>query len=349
MSDFCALTATELLEGYRKKTFSPVEVRAVLARIEKLNPTLNAFSLVSERRSKMQGGRSALDAGQPTGLLDGVPVSIKDIILTKGWPTLRGSKTVDPKGPWNDDAPATARLREHGAVLVGKTTTPEFGWKGVTDSPLTGITRNPWNPAKTPGGSSGGAAAAVAAGMGPLAVGTDGGGSIRIPCSFTGLFGIKPSFGRVPAWPLSPFGTVAHVGPMTRSVADAALMLNVLAQPDARDWHALPYDPRDWRMGLEDGVQDLRIAYSPDLGYARVDPEVAAIVRKAVAVFEELGARVEEKNPGFEDAAPCSARTGSPAPRCSERPRRRSSSTRACARWPRKARRSPPSSSSTRR
>src|SRR5205814_315456 len=157
-------------------------------------------------------------------LLDGVPVSIKDLILTKGWPTVRGSKTVDPKGPWNDDAPATARLREHGAVLLGKTTTPEFGWKGVTDSPLTGITRNPWNPKKTPGGSSGGAVAAVASGMGPLAVGTDGGGSIRIPCSFAGLFGIKPSFGRVPAWPLSPFGTVAHVGPA--AFAGAAALVN---------------------------------------------------------------------------------------------------------------------------
>ena len=243
-------------------------------------------------------------AGQPRGLLDGVPVSIKDIILTKCWPTLRGSKTVDAKGPWNDDAPVTARLREHGAVLLGKTTTPEFGWKGVTDSPLTGVTRNPWNKAKTPGGSSGGAAAAVAAGMGPLAVGTDGGGSIRIPCGFTGLFGIKASFGRVPAWPLSPFGTVAHVGPMTRSVTDAALMLNVIAQPDARDWHALPYEPRDWRSGLEQGVADLRIAFSANLGYARVDPEVAKIVSDAVAVFAELGAKVEEKDPGFPDSAP---------------------------------------------
>jgi aspartyl-tRNA(Asn)/glutamyl-tRNA(Gln) amidotransferase subunit A len=150
-------------------------------------------------------------------------------------------------------------------VLLGKTTTPEFGWKAIGDSPLTGITRNPWNPAKTPGGSSGGGAAAVASGMGPLTVGTDGGGSIRIPCSFTGLFGIKPSFGRVPAWPLSPFGTVAHVGPMTRSVADAALMLNVLALPDARDWHALPYDARDYRTGLEQGVRwsAMRSRFSP--------------------------------------------------------------------------------------
>ena len=194
-----------------------------------------------------------------------------------------------------------ARLREAGAVLVGKTTTPEFGWKGVTDSPLTGITRNPWNPKKTPGGSSGGSAAAVAAGMGPLTVGTDGGGSIRIPCGFTGLFGLKPSFGRVPAWPLSPFGTVAHLGPMTRTVSDAALMLNVLAQPDARDWTSLPYDKRDYLAGLEDGVQGLRIAYSPTLGYARVDKEIAALVKSAVEVFANLGAKVEEVDPGFDN------------------------------------------------
>jgi aspartyl-tRNA(Asn)/glutamyl-tRNA(Gln) amidotransferase subunit A len=304
--DLCALTASELVDAFRKKTLSPAEVTAaVLKRIEALNPVLNAFSLVSENAlNEAKASEARWLAGQPKGLLDGVPVSIKDLILTKGWPTLRGSKTIDPKGPWNDDAPATARLREHGAVLLGKTTTPEFGWKGVTDSPLTGITRNPWNKAKTPGGSSGGAAAAVAAGMGPLAVGTDGGGSIRIPCAFTGIFGIKASFGRVPAWPLSPFGTVAHVGPMTRSVTDAALMLNVLALPDARDWHALPYEPRDWRTGLDHGVADLRIAYSPDLGYAKVDEEVREIVGKAVKVFEDLGAKVEEKNPGFEDPAP---------------------------------------------
>ncbi len=302
-TDLCALSASELAELFRKRAASPVEVAtAVLKRIELVNPKLNAFNLVSEKAiedAKASEGRWL--RGEPRGLLDGVPVSIKDIVLTKGWPTLRGSKTVDPKGPWSDDAPAVARLREHGAVLLGKTTTPEFGWKGVTDSPLTGITRNPWNPAMTPGGSSGGAAAAVAAGMGPLALGTDGGGSIRIPCSFTGLFGIKPSFGRVPAWPLSPFGTVAHVGPITRTVTDAALMLNVLALPDARDWHALPFDARDYRTGLEHGVRGLRIAWSPDLGYAEVDPEVAALVSKSVAIFEELGAKLEQKDPGFEN------------------------------------------------
>jgi aspartyl-tRNA(Asn)/glutamyl-tRNA(Gln) amidotransferase subunit A len=306
MSDLCSLTAVQLLEKYVRRELSPVEVtKAVLARIEKLNPKLNAFCLVSDKAlDDAKASEARWIAGQPKGLLDGVPVSIKDLLLTKGWPTLRGSKTVDPKGPWNDDAPAVARLREHGAVLLGKTTTPEFGWKGVTDSPLSGITRNPWNPAKTPGGSSGGAVAAVAAGMGPLAVGTDGGGSIRIPCSFTGLFGIKPSFGRVPAWPLSPFGTVAHVGPITHSVTDAALMLNVLAQPDARDWHALPYDARDWRTGLEQGVRDLRIAFSPTLGYAKVDADVAKLVRSAIKVFSDLGAKVEEKDPGFENPDP---------------------------------------------
>jgi aspartyl-tRNA(Asn)/glutamyl-tRNA(Gln) amidotransferase subunit A len=306
VSDLCSLGAAELVNLYRKKDVSPLEVtRAVLQRIEQLNPKLNAFCFVSQDAvPNAKESEARWLRGEPKGLLDGVPVSIKDLILTKGWPTLRGSKTIDPKGPWNDDAPATARLREHGAVLLGKTTTPEFGWKAVTDSALTGITRNPWNPAKTPGGSSGGAVAAVAAGMGPLAAGTDGGGSIRIPCSFTGLFGIKPSFGRVPAWPPSPFGTVAHVGPIARNVTDAALMLDVLSLPDARDWHALPYEARDYRTTLEHGVQDLRIAFSPDLGYAKVDAEVKELFLQAVSVFTDLGARVEEKHPGFENPEP---------------------------------------------
>jgi len=306
-NDLCSLSATDLLRLYRTRKASPVEAaRAVLARIAKLNPKLNCFCLVDEKAAleSAKASEARWRKGEPKGLLDGVPVSIKDLLLTKGWPTLRGSKTIDPKGPWNDDAPSVARLREQGAVLVGKTTTPEFGWKGVTDNPLNGITRNPWNPKMTPGGSSGGSTAAVAAGMGPLTVGTDGGGSIRIPCAFSGLFGLKPSFGRVPAWPLSPFGTVAHVGPITRSVADAALMLNVLSLPDTRDSFALPHDPRDYRVGLDDGVKGLRIAYSPDLGYADVDPEIAALVRKAAGRFEELGAQVEEANPGFENALP---------------------------------------------
>ena len=306
-NDLCSLSATDLLRLYRTRKASPVEAtRAVLARIEKLNPVLNCFCLVDAKAAlaSAKASEARWRKAEPKGLLDGVPVSIKDLLLTQGWPTLRGSRTIHPQGPWNDDAPAVARLREHGAVLVGKTTTPEFGWKGVTDNPLTGITRNPWNPKMTPGGSSGGSTSAVAAGMGPLTVGTDGGGSIRIPCAFTGLFGLKPSFGRVPAWPLSPFGTVAHVGPITRTVTDAALMMNVLALPDARDWFSLPHDARDYRVGLDDGVKGLRIAYSPDLGYAEVDPEVAALVKKAVQRLADLGAHVEDADPGFENVGP---------------------------------------------
>ena len=233
--DVAFLSASELLRLYRAGQLSPVEAtRATLERIERHGDAVNAFCLLDAE----QALASAADAearwrrGEPRGLLDGVPTTIKDLVLTRGWPTLRGSFAVEREQDWSDDAPATARLREHGAVLLGKTTTPEFGWKGVTDSALTGVTRNPWDTARTPGGSSGGAAAACALGMGALHVGTDGGGSIRIPAGFTGVFGHKPSFGRVPAWPASPFGTVAHVGPITRTVADAALMLSVLSQPD---------------------------------------------------------------------------------------------------------------------
>jgi aspartyl-tRNA(Asn)/glutamyl-tRNA(Gln) amidotransferase subunit A len=299
-SDLLTRSAIELLDLYRTRRASPVDVtRAVLERIDTLNPLLNAFCLVAsaEARAMAQQSEARWARGKPLGPLDGVPVSIKDILLTKGWPTLRGSKTVNAAGPWLDDAPAVARLRESGAVLLGKNTTPEFGWKGVTDSPLTGVTRNPWNPAKTPGGSSGGGAAAVASGMGPLTLGTDGGGSIRIPCAFTGLFGLKPSFGRVPAWPLSPFGTVAHIGPMTRTVRDAALLLNVVAQPDARDWLALPADGRDYLEGIDEGVRGWRIAYSATLGYADVDPGIAAIVASAARRFADLGAHVEDADP----------------------------------------------------
>ena len=305
-SDLLTLSAVELLHLYRSKRTSPVEVtRAMLKQINELNPLLNCFCFVApDALAVAKESEARWMKGEPKGMLDGVPVSIKDLLLTKGWPTLRGSRTVDPRGPWNDDAPAVARLREAGAVLLGKTTTPEFGWKGVTDNPLTGITRNPWNPERTPGGSSGGAAAAVAAGMGPLTLGTDGGGSIRIPCAFTGVFGLKPSFGRVPAWPLSPFGTVAHVGPMTRSVHDAALLLSVLSRPDSRDWFALPYEPRDYRVGLDEGVRGLRIAYSANLGYAQVDPEVAALVVQAAMRFVDLGALVEPVDPGFDNAEP---------------------------------------------
>ena len=298
-------TATELLALYRSGAASPVEAtQAVLQRIERLNPQLNAFCVVDGEAAlaSARASEARWRAGTATGLLDGVPTSIKDLILTRGWPTLRGSRTVDPHQPWEVDAPVTARLREAGAVLLGKTNTPEFGCKGETNSPLTGITRNPWDLSRTPGGSSGGTAAAVAAGLGPLSVGTDGAGSVRIPAAFCGNFGLKPSFGRVPAYPLSPFGSVAHLGPHTMGVADAALMLNVMSQPDARDWTALPPDGRDYRVGLNDGVRGLRIAWSPTLGYAKhVHPEVAAAVERAVHDLAALGAVVEQVDPGIDD------------------------------------------------
>ncbi|MFZ5790816.1 MAG: amidase [Pseudomonadota bacterium] len=306
-TDPALLSATELLALYAKKKLSPVEAtKAALARIATLDPRFNAFCLVDERHAlaAARASEARWHKGKPVGAVDGVPATVKDLLLAKGWPTLRGSKAVKRNQDWNEDAPVVARLREQGAVLLGKTTTPEFGWKGVTDSPLTGITRNPWDPTKTPGGSSGGAAVAAACGMGALHLGTDGGGSIRIPASFTGIFGFKQTYGRVPAHPLSPFGTVAHVGPMTRTVADAALMLNVLALPDPRDWYALPYDGADYTKGLGKGVKGLKVAFSPSLGGNRVQPEVAKIVAEAVHVFsKELGAKVEETEVRFENVA----------------------------------------------
>lgn len=306
-SELIWLSAVELLEGYQKGDFSPVEVtQAVLDRIEEKDGAINAFCVVDAESAlaEARASEARWQKSEPQGRVDGVPTVVKDLILTKGWPTMRGSRTTDPDQPWDEDAPSVARMREHGAVFVGKTTTPEFGWKGVTDNPLTGITRNPWDTSKTPGGSSGGSSAAVAAGMSPLSYGTDGGGSIRIPAGFTGIYGIKPSFGRVPAYPMSPFGTVAHVGPMTRTVADSALMLTVMAEPDARDWHALPYDGADYTQDLADGIKDKKIAYSPAFGYAEVDPEIADIVATAVKSLEALGAHVEEVDPGFEDPMP---------------------------------------------
>jgi aspartyl-tRNA(Asn)/glutamyl-tRNA(Gln) amidotransferase subunit A len=296
-TDLALLPATELLAGYRAGHFSPVEVtRACLDRIALLDGTLNAFCLVDgpAALAAASAAEGRWRRGEPLGLVDGVPASVKDLVLTRGWPTLRGSLALSRDQAWDEDAPAVGRLREHGAILLGKTATPEFGHKGVTDSPLTGITRNPWNPELTPGGSSGGAAVAAATGMAALNLGTDGGGSIRIPASFTGVFGLKPSFGRVPAHPQSPFGTIAHVGPITRTVADAALFLRVISHPDARDWHALPHGDVDFLDGLDAGVEGLKIAYAPTLNGLPVSPEVASAVGRAARVFADCGAEVEE-------------------------------------------------------
>jgi aspartyl-tRNA(Asn)/glutamyl-tRNA(Gln) amidotransferase subunit A len=302
-------TAEQLLQMYRTGAASPVEVtQAVLSEIERLNPRLQAFCLVDEAHAMASARASEArwqahrQHGAAVGALEGVPASIKDLVLTQGWPTLRGSRGISRDQAWDIDAPAVARLREAGAVLLGKTTTPEYGCKGETNSPLTGYTRNPFNTDRTPGGSSGGAAAAVAAGLGPLAIGTDGAGSVRIPAAFCGNVGLKPSFGRIPAYPLSPFGSVAHLGPHAMSVTDAALMLQVLKQPDARDWTALPTDPHDDTIGINDGIRGWRIAYSPTLGYAKgVHPEIAAALDGVARTLQDLGAQVEQVDPGIED------------------------------------------------
>ena len=257
------LGARELATLYRARGVSPVGVtQAALERIERLNHVVNAFCLVDAEVAISQARESErrFMEGTSRGPVEGVPVSIKDVLLTRGWPTLRGSTTVDPRGPWTEDSPAVARLREQGAVFVGKTTTPELGWKGVTDSPLTGITTNPWDQSRTAGGSSGGSAAALALGMAPLSMGTDGGGSVRIPGGFCGVVGFKATFGRVPVWPPSPFGTLSHVGPMARTVTDAALLLGVVSGRDPRDWTALPEAQIDYPQAIQGGVEGLRMA-----------------------------------------------------------------------------------------
>jgi aspartyl-tRNA(Asn)/glutamyl-tRNA(Gln) amidotransferase subunit A len=297
--DLAQCSAAELWRLFRKRKASPVEVvRAVLDRIEKVNPAINAVShldadgaLKAARASEKRWKKG--DALSP---LDGVPVTVKELVRVKGWPTLMGSRLVDPAGPWDSDAPAVARLREGGSVLLAQTTSPEYGHKGATESPLHGITRNPWNLAKTPGGSSGGAAAAVVAGFGPLAIGTDGGGSIRLPSAFCGLVGLKPTFGRVPAWPASLTNTLSNTGPMTRTAEDAALMMNQIARYDARDDMALPDDELDYKRALKGKLKGLKAVWIRSFGDHWIDPEVEKTARAAVRTLEELGVKVRERS-----------------------------------------------------
>lgn len=293
--DLTNKTATQLLRGFKAKHFSPLEVLdAKLTRIDECEPVLNAFRLVDKRRAR-RAAKASTDRwmrGRPQGLLDGVPVAIKDVTETRGWPTLNGSLAIDPKGPWQEDAIVVERFRAHGAVIVGKTETPEFAWWGVTESELHGRTKNPWNPAWTPGGSSGGSAAAVASGMVAIATGTDSGGSIRGPASFCNIVGVKPTFGRVPIWPPSPMMMMEHCGPLTRGVQDAALALNVMAGFDPRDGYAMIEAAPDFLDGLERNVRGLKIGFSPDLGIAGMDPVVARIVGTSKRVFKDLGAGV---------------------------------------------------------
>lgn len=298
------MSATDSAAAFASGDLSPVEVtEAVLDTVDALNPHINAFCWLDPDGAMAAAKASEVrwQQGTPLSPLDGVTFTVKDLSVTRGWPTRRGSVAIRPDGPWREDSPSVARMREAGGVPLGKTTVPEFGATGTTQSALCGVTRNPWNLAKSPGGSSGGSSASVATGMGTIALASDAAGSIRWPASATGTFGLKTTHGRVPDYPSSYLGTLAVIGPIARTVADAALCMDVIAQDDPRDSYALPPAP-DYAAALADGdLGGLRIRFSADLGFAKVDPEVVAIARAAVARFADLGATVEEAGPVMED------------------------------------------------
>ena len=312
--DLCALEATEIVQMVKAGELSPVEVvDAVLERMDRLEPTLHAFCTPTPELAREQARRveQEISDGTDPGPLAGVPVGIKDLVATKGIKTTMGSHAYADWVPDEDDV-CVERLKDAGAVILGKTNAPEFGYSGVGHNPVFETTTNPWNPDLTSGGSSAGSGAAVASGMGPLAVGSDGGGSVRIPSSFCGLFGMKASMGRVPLYPgcrderypgVSSWESLEHIGPMSRTVRDGALMLSVMAGADDRDRFSLPDADFSWTgAALPEDLGGLKVAYSPDWGYAAVDPEVRRVVGEAVEVFErDLGCTVEEAHPGFED------------------------------------------------
>jgi len=307
--ELCWLPATALAGLIRKKKVSPVEVvDAVLDRIERVNPRVNAYVAVtgdSARKEARAAERALARRSARLGPLHGVPFSVKDLVATRGVTTTFGTPLYKDNVP-AEDAPMVERLKAAGAIMLGKTNTPTMGWIGATHNLLFGITRNPWNLERTPGGSSGGASAAVAAGLGPLAVGTDGGGSIRIPASFAGIVGHKPSFGRIPVHPPSAAWSLSHIGPMTRTVADAALMLSVAAGPDERDQHSLPAERVDYAKAIRGSLKGLRVAWCDDLGFAEaIDPEVQAVCAKAAGAFRELGCRLETVRPGWPSPRDC--------------------------------------------
>ncbi len=312
-NEICRMEAVELARRVRAGELSPVEVvDAVLDRMERLEPILHAFctptpELAREEAQRLEG---EISEGRDPGPLAGVPVGIKDLHAAKGIRMAMGSHAYKDFVPDEDDV-AVGRLKEAGAVILGKTNVPEFGYSGTSHNPVFETTTNPWDTNLTSGGSSAGSGAAVATGMGPIALGSDGGGSVRIPASFCGLFGMKASMGRVPLYPgcrdesrpgMSSWESLEHIGPLSRTVRDGALMLSVMAGPDDRDRHSRPEAHFDWTEAPERDVRGLKVAYSPDWGYAAVESEVRRVVGEAVKVFEEdLGCTVEEAHPGFDD------------------------------------------------
>ena len=302
-ADLSFTPAVELARLVAERELSPVEiVSTVLERLEALNPRLNAVcTLTSDRAMDMaREAEHAVMRGDALGPLHGVPTTIKDLAFTKGIPTMAGSHIFADRVP-DMDAPFVTRLREAGAISLGKTTTPEVGWKGCGDSPLTGVSHNPWQHGMNAGGSSTGAAICAAAGIGPIHQGSDGAGSIRMPAAFCGVYGLKPSYGRIAYYPIPSNDHISHVGPITRTVADAALMLEVMAGPDDRDPASLEAPPAHYRAELDAGIAGLRVAFSADLGYLPVDAEVAAPVADAVRAFEALGCEVDEVDPRWGD------------------------------------------------
>jgi aspartyl-tRNA(Asn)/glutamyl-tRNA(Gln) amidotransferase subunit A len=307
MPDFdpALLSAEDMVGYFARRQITPVDVlQAITERVARLNPGFNAFAVMNPGALQAAGeSTSRWRSGRQLGILDGVPCTVKDLVDLAGFPTRRGSRTTSAD-PVPDDAPLVAGLKAAGAVILGKTTTTEFGWKSPGDCPLHGITRNPWNPDYTTGGSSSGAGAAGAAGFGPLHVGTDAGGSVRIPAAWCGLVGLKPTYGRIPQWPASAFASVACAGPMTRTVRDAALMFSAMARWDLRDPFCLPDDPRDWCDGIEDGVSGMTVGVLRNPGFnAPVDPDGAAAVERAAQILTDAGAFVEQADAGLPETS----------------------------------------------
>jgi len=307
MPDFdpALLSAEDMLAYFARRQLTPVDVlQAITERVARLNPSLNAFAVMNPGALQAAGeSTSRWRSGRPLGILDGVPCTVKDLVDLAGFPTRRGSRTTSAD-PVPDDAPMVAGLKAAGAVILGKTTTTEFGWKSPGDCPLHGITRNPWNPSYTTGGSSSGAGSAGAAGFGPLHIGTDAGGSVRIPAAWCGLVGLKPTYGRIPQWPASAFASVAVAGPMTRTVRDAALMFSAMARWDLRDPFCLPDDPRDWLDGIEDGVSGMTVGVLNNPGFAApVDADGVAAVERAAQLLTDAGAIVEQADAGLPDTS----------------------------------------------
>jgi Asp-tRNA(Asn)/Glu-tRNA(Gln) amidotransferase A subunit family amidase len=302
--ELCYTPAAELAAAIRARRLSPVElVEAVLARVERVNPRLNAYCTVVADRARdaaAEAERRAM-AGEPLGPLHGIPISFKDLTHTAGIRTTFGSRIFADHVP-TEDAAVVERVRAAGAIVIGKTNTPEFGCKVVTDNRVFGATRNPWNPAMVAGGSSGGAGAALAAGLGPLAEGSDLAGSIRVPAAACGVVGLKPGPGRVAVYPApNGWNSMSVVGPMARTVGDVALLFGVMCGPDERDPISLPDTGEDFLAAADAPLGRLRIAWTPDLGYAPVDRRVATATAQAAGAFAELGCAVEEAHPGFAD------------------------------------------------